>query len=80
VTRPHGTNTRGLERRGSPQGPKLSAFGKAAQTDAQRAARGLWWHAKKLQDNQADFYAAAREYQADMNPSMLPLKTGGDFQ
>ena len=68
----HGTNTRGLERRNSPAGPKLSAFGKAAQTDAQRQARGSWW----IGLDRVTFYERAAEYQADMKPAMLPLKTG----
>jgi hypothetical protein len=76
VTRPHGTNTTGLQRRGSPQGPKLSPFGTAAQTDAQRHARGSWW----IGVDRATFYKLAAEYQADMKPAMLPLKTGGEFQ
>jgi hypothetical protein len=80
VTRPHGTNTTGLERRGSPQGPKLSPFGKAAQTDAQRAARGSWWATTEAQQDRAKFYQLADEYQTQMKPAMLPLKTGGDFQ
>jgi hypothetical protein len=76
----HGTNTRGLERRGSPQGPKLSPFGTAAQTDAQRQQRGSWWATPDAQQDRAKFYALVTEYQGDMKPAMLPLKTGGDFQ
>jgi hypothetical protein len=76
VTRPHGTNTRGLERRNSPAGPKLSAFGKAAQTDAQRAQRGSWWATPDAQQDRAKFYALVTEYAPDMKPAMLPLKTG----
>jgi hypothetical protein len=72
----HGTNTTGLERRGTAAGPKLSAFGKAAQTDAQRQARGSWW----IGVDRATFYKLAAEYQADMKPAMLPLKTVGEFQ
>jgi hypothetical protein len=34
VTRPHGTNTRGLQRRGTVSGERVTAYGKAAQTDA----------------------------------------------
>jgi hypothetical protein len=79
VTRPHGTNTTGLQRRGSPQGPKLSAFGKAAQTDAQRQARGSWWATTEAQQDRAKFYELVTEYAPDMKPAMLPLKTGGDF-
>ena len=76
MTRPHGTNTTGLQRRGSPQGPKLSAFVKAAQTDAQRQARGSWWATTEAQQDRAKFYQLVTEYQGDMKPSMLPLKTG----
>ena len=76
MTRPHGTNTTGLQRRGSPAGPKVSAFGTAAQTDAQRAARGSWWATPDAQQDRAKFYELVTEYQADMKPSMLPLKTG----
>jgi hypothetical protein len=79
VTRPHGTNTRGLERRNSPAGPKLSAFGKAAQTDAQRAQRGSWWATPDAQQDRAHFYELATEYQADMKPAMLPIRNGQEF-
>jgi hypothetical protein len=79
VTRPHGTNTTGLQRRGSPQGPKVSTFGKAAQTDAQRHARGSWWATPDAQQDRAKFYALVTEYAPDMKPAMLPLKTGGEF-
>jgi hypothetical protein len=76
VTRPHGTNTTGLERRNTPQGPKLSAFGKAAQTDAQRHARGSWWATPDAQQDRAKFYKLVETYAPDMKPAMLPLKTG----
>jgi hypothetical protein len=79
VTHPHGTNTTGLQRRGSPQGPKVSTFGKAAQTDAQRHARGSWWATPDAQQDRAKFYALVTEYAPDMKPAMLPLKTGGEF-
>jgi hypothetical protein len=75
----HGTNTRGFERRGTVSGERVNPFGKAAQTDAQRAARGSWWATPDAQQDRAKFYERAAEYQADMKPAMLPLKSGGDF-
>ena len=76
MTRPHGTNTTGLQRRGSPQGPKVNPFGKAAQTDAQRHARGSWWATPDAQQDRAKFYELVETYAPDMKPAMLPLKTG----
>jgi hypothetical protein len=71
-----GTNTTGFQRRGTAPGERLKTFGKAAQTDAQRAARGSWWATPDAQQDRAKFYELADTYQADMKPAMLPLKTG----
>jgi hypothetical protein len=71
-----GTNTTGFQRRGTAPGERLKTFGKAAQTDAQRQQRGSWWATAEAQQDRAKFYEMATEYQADMKPSMLPLKTG----
>jgi hypothetical protein len=70
-----GTNTTGFQRRGTAPGERLKTFGKAAQKDSQRQARGSWW----IGVDRATFYKLAAEYQGDMKPAMLPLKSGGDF-
>lgn len=80
MTRPHGTNTTGFQRRGTASGERVHAFGKAAQTDAQRQARGSWWATPEAQQDRTRFYELCDEYAPDMKPAMLPLKTGGEFQ
>jgi cysteine sulfinate desulfinase/cysteine desulfurase-like protein len=72
----HGTNTRGMERSGTVQGPKVTAFGKAAETGSQSSERGSWWATPDAQQDRAKFYELVDTYAPDMKPAMLPLKTG----
>jgi hypothetical protein len=67
VTRPHGTNTRGLQRRGSPAGPKVNPFGKARPKPEPPATRKVgWWTAYATSPDRAGFFQDQREQQRHM--------------
>jgi hypothetical protein len=77
----HGTNTLGMERRGSVRGVEVGTFGTGTRriTPLAVKARGSWWADPKLQQNRTAFYQMAEAVQTDMNATLLPLKTGEGF-
>jgi hypothetical protein len=81
MTRPHGTNTLGMERRGGARGVEVGTFGTGTRrlTPLAIKERGSWWADPKLQQNRTAFYDMAKLVQPDMNAAMLPLKTGDGF-
>jgi hypothetical protein len=59
---------------------KVTEFGKATKrVHVPLKDRGSWWADPQLQQDRTKFYDMAARVQPDMNPSMLPLKTGGEF-
>jgi hypothetical protein len=82
VTRPHGTNTRGMERRHTPAGPKVNPFGTAAQTDAQRHTEPVdesWWTAPLVQRSRVEFSKKRIERQPSMKQALVPIRNGQEF-
>jgi hypothetical protein len=59
---------------------KVTEFGKATKrVHVPLKDRGSWWADPQLQQDRTKFYELVETYAPDMKPSMLPLKTGEEF-